>query len=70
MYHTIDTNNGTLSYQVIKDGEGFRGQVEHDLHKNPRLKGKVLSRRSKEYKTTKGATNWLDKQIEIQNESA
>lgn len=67
IHKALDTRNGTLTYSTVKTENGFKGQVQHDLHKRPEFKGRVLTRYSKEYKTARGVTNWLDKQIEIQN---
>jgi len=56
-----------MTYAVVKSENGFKGQIEHDLHKRPERKGhKLTTYSNKEYKTFQGAINWLNKQIAIQ----
>ncbi len=68
---TIDTKNGTLHYEVVAINDGlvstsYAGKITHDLHKHARLNGKKITRYSKNYKTQRGADNWLKKQYNIQ----
>ena len=64
---TTDTKNGTLIFDTIQVEGGFKGRVQHNLHKRPEFNGKVLTRFSKVYKTRSGAKKWAQKQFEINN---
>lgn len=66
MYTNKATKYGTLIYEVVGVIAPFKGRVTHDLHSHPKYAGKKLVRYSKEYKTKRGASNWVAKQLDME----
>lgn len=64
---TIETKNGTLIYDIVKEGRKYRGRVRHHLHKHPKFNDKVLTMYSdKAYRTERGAANWMGREFNTQ----